>query len=112
MAVDINTLYNPYHKIVKNEDGTQEEVIEPATGKDYLDRTKDFDYKIEKDEGQEPLLKETVQPVSFTGMPEAIHDLPATLEYSIQSDRQPLTVLEVDKFISESLYPSLYAIST
>ena len=48
MAVDINTLYNPYHKIVTNADGTQEEVIEPATGKDYLDRTKDFDYKIEK----------------------------------------------------------------
>ena len=35
MAVDINTLYNPYHKIVTNADGTQEEVIEPATGKDY-----------------------------------------------------------------------------
>ena len=48
MAVDINTLYNPYHKIVTNDDGTQEEVIEPATGKAYLDRTKDFDYKIEK----------------------------------------------------------------
>ena len=31
-----------------NDDGTQEEIIEPATGKDYLDRTKDFDYKIEK----------------------------------------------------------------
>ena len=28
MAVDINTLYNPYHKIVTKEDGTQEEVIE------------------------------------------------------------------------------------
>lgn len=26
----------------------QGEIIEPATGKDYLDRTKDFDYKIEK----------------------------------------------------------------
>ena len=50
MAVDINTLYNPYHKIVKNSDGTTEEVIEPATGKDYLDRTKKFDYKIEKDD--------------------------------------------------------------
>lgn len=48
MAVDINTLYNPYHKIVKNEDGTEEEVIEPATGKPYLDRTQSFDYKIEK----------------------------------------------------------------
>ena len=45
MAVDINTLYNPYHKTVKNADGTQTEVIEPATGKPYLDRTKRFDYK-------------------------------------------------------------------
>ena len=50
MAVDINTLYNPYHKMVKNADGTQSEVIEPATGKPYLDRTKHFDYKIEKDD--------------------------------------------------------------
>ena len=41
MAVDINTLYNPYHKIVTNDDGTQTEVIEPATGEAYLDRTKD-----------------------------------------------------------------------
>jgi len=48
MAVDINTLYNPYHKIVKNGDGTETEVIEPATGAPYLDRTQDFDYKIEK----------------------------------------------------------------
>ena len=48
MAVDINTLYNPYHKMVKNADGTQKEVIEPATGKPYLDRTKKFDYKIVK----------------------------------------------------------------
>ena len=50
MAVDINTLYNPYHKIVTNEDGTTEEVIEPATGAQYLDRTQDFEYKIEKDD--------------------------------------------------------------
>ena len=50
MAVDINMLYNPYHKIVTDDDGTQTEVIEPATGKDYLDRSKDFDYKIEKDD--------------------------------------------------------------
>ena len=48
MAVDINTLYNPYHKIVTNEDGSTEEVIEPATGEAYLDRTQSFDYKIEK----------------------------------------------------------------
>ena len=44
MAVDINTLYNPYHKFLA--DGT--EIIEPATGAPYLDRTLDFDYKIEK----------------------------------------------------------------
>ena len=43
-AIDINTLYNPYHKKLRN--GT--EVIEPATGKPYLDRRKKFDYKIEK----------------------------------------------------------------
>lgn len=45
-AVDINTLYNPYHKITA--EGV--EVIEPATGKPYLDRSKQFDYKIEKND--------------------------------------------------------------
>ena len=50
MAVDISTLYNPYHKIVTNEDGAAEEVIEPATGEPYLDRTRKFDYKINKDD--------------------------------------------------------------
>ena len=45
LAVDINTLYNPYHKIV---DG--KEIIEPATGKDYLDRKKTFPYKIEEND--------------------------------------------------------------
>ena len=50
MAVDINPLYNPYHKTVKNADGTTEEVTEPATGKDYLDRTREFDYKINKND--------------------------------------------------------------
>ncbi len=44
LAVDINTLYNPYHKRLRN--GT--EVIEPATGKPYLDRSKNFPYKIKK----------------------------------------------------------------
>ena len=46
LAIDINTLYNPYHKFLA--DGT--EIIEPATGAPYLDRTKDFDYKIEADD--------------------------------------------------------------
>ncbi len=44
LAVDINTLYNPYYKV--KEDGT--EVIEPATGAKYLDRNLDFIYKIER----------------------------------------------------------------
>lgn len=46
LAVDINPLYNPYHKRLA--DGT--EVIEPAAGKPYLDRTKTFDYKINKND--------------------------------------------------------------
>ena len=43
LAVDINTLYNPYTKVV---DGKR--IIEPITGEPYLDRNADFDYKIEK----------------------------------------------------------------
>ncbi len=46
MAVDINTLYNPYHKLVTQEDGSIKEVLEPATAGPYLDRSLDFDYKI------------------------------------------------------------------
>ncbi len=45
LAVDINTLYNPYTKVV---DG--ERIIEPATGEPYLDREADFDYKIDHDD--------------------------------------------------------------
>ena len=43
LAVDINTLYNPYTKVV---DG--ERIIEPLSGEPYLDREAAFDYKIEK----------------------------------------------------------------
>ena len=46
IAVDINPLYNPYYKKLK--DGT--EVIEPSEGKAYLNRSKDFPYKITKDD--------------------------------------------------------------
>ena len=45
LAVDINTLYNPYTKIV---DG--ERIIEPVTAEAYLDRTVDFPYKIDEDD--------------------------------------------------------------
>ena len=39
LAVDINTLYNPY---VKGEH------VEPSTAKEYTDRSKNFPYKIER----------------------------------------------------------------
>ena len=45
LAVDINTLYNPYTKIV---DG--ERIIEPITAEAYLDRTADFPYKIDEND--------------------------------------------------------------
>ena len=41
LAVDINTLYNPYTKVA---DGVR--IVEPATGEAYLDREADFPYKI------------------------------------------------------------------
>ena len=45
MAVDINTLYNPY---VKTVDG--ELSIEPANATDYVDRSRDFSHKIDHDD--------------------------------------------------------------
>lgn len=42
LAVDINTLYNPY---VKDVDG--QTVVEPETALPYVDRTLDFPYKID-----------------------------------------------------------------
>ena len=43
LAVDINTLYNPYTKVV---DGKR--ILEPATAGAYVDRTKNFPYKIDE----------------------------------------------------------------
>ena len=45
LAVDINPLYNPYIKTV---DGKLS--IEPANGTPYVDRTKNFPYKIVEDD--------------------------------------------------------------
>ncbi len=45
LAVDINTLYNPYTKVV---DGKR--IIEPANGEPYLDRAADFPYKIDEND--------------------------------------------------------------
>lgn len=45
LAVDVNPRYNPYiHKI----NGT--EVVEPANGEAYTDRSRDFEYKIDKED--------------------------------------------------------------
>ncbi len=45
LAVDLNPRYNPYiHKI----DGQQ--LIEPENGREYADRSNDFEYKIDKDD--------------------------------------------------------------
>lgn len=43
MAIDINPLYNPY---VRQCNGRT--IVEPANAKPYVDRTKDFPYKIVK----------------------------------------------------------------
>lgn len=45
-AIDINPLYNPYVK--KKADGTTH--VEPAAGRQYTDRGKAFDYKIDSDD--------------------------------------------------------------
>ena len=45
LAVDINTLFNPYTKIV---DGVR--IVEPVTGEPYLDREADFPYKIDHED--------------------------------------------------------------
>lgn len=46
MAVDLNTLYNPYYRRYPSE----KVVIQPTTGKPYCDRSKKFRYKITSDD--------------------------------------------------------------
>ena len=45
LAIDINPLYNPYTKMVNGERS-----VEPANGVPYLDRDKEFPYKITRDD--------------------------------------------------------------
>ena len=44
LAIDINTLYNPYHKHLRN----GKEVVEPSTARPYLDRNQSHAYMIKK----------------------------------------------------------------
>ena len=53
LAVDINTLYNPYVKVVNGK-----KILEPATAEKYTDRSKKFSYKIEKNDLCYRLFKE------------------------------------------------------
>lgn len=46
LAIDLNTLYNPYCK--RRKDGTL--VVQPATATPYVDRTCSFPYKISRDD--------------------------------------------------------------
>ena len=46
MAVDINTRYNPY--VHSSKDGRR--IVEPANGTPYIDRSKDFPYKISRND--------------------------------------------------------------
>lgn len=46
LAIDINTLYNPYYKYRR--DGTR--FVQPATAAKYCDRSWDFPYKIDKND--------------------------------------------------------------
>ena len=45
LAVDINTLYNPY---IKETSGKR--ILEPATAEKYVDRSRDFPYKIDTED--------------------------------------------------------------
>ena len=45
LAVDINPLYNPYIKYVNGKRS-----LEPSTAEEYLDRNKNFPYKIDEDD--------------------------------------------------------------
>lgn len=42
LAIDINPLYNPYYKKTDTK-----EIIEPIEGEPYVDRSKEFNYKID-----------------------------------------------------------------
>ena len=48
LAIDINPFYNPY--VVYNKDGSGETYISPKGSEAYVDRSKDFPYKIDEND--------------------------------------------------------------
>ncbi len=54
LAIDLNTLYNPYYK--RRADGTL--YVQPSTGRPYCDRSKSFRYKIDHNDLAYRLFKE------------------------------------------------------
>lgn len=62
LAIDINTLYNPYVKVV---DGKR--ILEPATAEAYVDRTKNFPHKIDRTTFATNFLSRTVSSGAAVG---------------------------------------------
>ena len=87
LAVDINTLYNPYIKYF--EDGTR--VLEPATAEEFLDRTKNFPHKITTEDLCYKLFKE--------------HGFEWGGEWKSLKDYQHF---EINSGIIKKLYPTLF----
>ena len=86
LAVDINTLYNPY---VKETDGKK--FIQPATAEKYTDRTKNFPYKIDENDLCYKLFKE--------------HGFEWGGEWKSLKDYQHF---EINSGIIKKLYPTLF----
>ncbi|MCC8072398.1 MAG: M15 family metallopeptidase [Bacteroidales bacterium] len=59
MAIDINPLYNPYFKYSKLQPRKADlSTLQPSTAKEYVDRTKEFPYKITRDDLAVKLFKQ------------------------------------------------------
>ena len=86
LAIDINTLYNPY---VIEVDGKR--IVEPATAEQYTDRTKNFPHKITTDDLCYKLFKE--------------HGFEWGGEWTSLKDYQHF---EINSAIIKKLYPTLF----
>ena len=86
LAIDINTLYNPY---VIEVDGKR--IVEPATAEQYTDRTKNFPHKITTDDLCYKLFKE--------------HGFEWGGEWT---DRKDYQHFEINSAIIKKLYPTLF----